>query len=58
MHDADLFRAMLETVMCLALPQAVIELPGIRDKIEQSDHCSPAPVPGPDRRELLQLLSA
>ncbi len=58
MHDADLFRAMLETVMCLALPQAVIERPGIRDKIEQSDHCSPAPAPGPDRRRLLRLLSA
>ena len=58
MHDADLFRAMLETVMCLALPQAVIERPGIRDKIEQSGHHGTPPVPGPERRELLQLLAA
>ena len=57
-YDADLFRALLETVMCLALPQAVIERPGIRDKVEQSDHHVSRPAPGPDRRELLQLLAA
>jgi hypothetical protein len=57
-HDPDLFRALLETVMCLAPPQAVIERPGVRDKIEQSDHQVPRPAPGPGRRELLQLLAA
>jgi len=57
-QDADLFRALLETMMCLALPQAVIERPGIRDKIEQSDHRVSRPAPGPDRRELLRLLAA
>jgi 2-polyprenyl-6-methoxyphenol hydroxylase-like FAD-dependent oxidoreductase len=57
-YDADLFRALLETVLCLALPQAVIERPGIRDKIERSDHRSLPPAPGPGRREVLQLLSA
>lgn len=58
LYDADLFRALLETAMCLALPQAVIERPGIREKIEQSDHDVSPPAPGPDRRELLQLLAA
>jgi hypothetical protein len=57
-HDPDLFRALLETVMCLAPPQAVIERPGVRDKVEQSDHQVPRPAPGPGRRELLQHLAA
>jgi 2-polyprenyl-6-methoxyphenol hydroxylase-like FAD-dependent oxidoreductase len=57
-HDADVFRALMETVLCLALPEEVIERPGMREKIEQSGSHSPAPAPGPDRAQLLQLLSA
>jgi hypothetical protein len=56
-YDADVFRAFLETVLCLALPQDVIERPGIKDKIEQTGRHIPPPAPGPDRRQLLQLLS-
>jgi 2-polyprenyl-6-methoxyphenol hydroxylase-like FAD-dependent oxidoreductase len=56
-YDADIFRAFLETVLCLALPQEVIDRPGIRDKLEQSGHRSPPQGPGPDRQQLLQLLS-
>jgi flavin-dependent dehydrogenase len=56
-YDADLFRALLETITCLALPQDVIDRPGIRAKIEQAGHQAP-PVPGPDRQQLLNLLAA
>lgn len=46
-----------ETVLCLALPEEVIERPGIREQIEQSGCHSPPPAPGPDRAQLLQLLT-
>ena len=57
MSDPDVFRALLETVQCLALPQDVLERPDIREKIEQHGHTHPPPVPGPDREELLRLLA-
>jgi flavin-dependent dehydrogenase len=56
--DADAFRALMETVLCLALPQEVIERPGMREKLEQSGGDAQPPAPGPDREQLLQLLSA
>jgi 2-polyprenyl-6-methoxyphenol hydroxylase-like FAD-dependent oxidoreductase len=56
-YDADLFRALIETITCLALPQEVINRPGIRAKIEQSDRQA-SPAPGPDRQQLLSLLAA
>ena len=34
-YDADAFRALLEILMCLALPQEVVQRPGIRDAVEQ-----------------------
>jgi 2-polyprenyl-6-methoxyphenol hydroxylase-like FAD-dependent oxidoreductase len=55
--DADAFRALMETVLCLALPQEVIERPGMREKLEQSGGDAQPPAPGPDREQLLQLLS-
>jgi 2-polyprenyl-6-methoxyphenol hydroxylase-like FAD-dependent oxidoreductase len=56
-YDADVFRVLMETVLCLALPEEVIERPGIREEIEQSGCHSPPPAPGPDRVQLLQLLT-
>jgi 2-polyprenyl-6-methoxyphenol hydroxylase-like FAD-dependent oxidoreductase len=56
-HDADVFRAFLETRLCLALPQEVIQRPGIKDTAEQLGHQTPPPAPGPGRQQLLQLLS-
>ena len=47
-YDADVFRALMETVLCLALPEEVIERPGIREQIEQSGCHSPPPAPGPE----------
>ena len=56
-YDADLFRPLIETITCLALPQEVINRPGIRAKIEQSGRQA-SPAPGPDRQQLLSLLAA
>jgi 2-polyprenyl-6-methoxyphenol hydroxylase-like FAD-dependent oxidoreductase len=56
-YDADLFRAFLQIFTCLALPQEVFQRPAIREKIEHSDHQA-TPVPGPNRQQLLDLLSA
>lgn len=57
-YNADAYRGLLETVMCLALPQEVLGRPGIKDKVETwGQHPSP-PAPGPDREQLLRLLSA
>jgi 2-polyprenyl-6-methoxyphenol hydroxylase-like FAD-dependent oxidoreductase len=56
-YDADVFRAFLETHLCLALPQEVVQRPGVADTIEQWGHKAPPPFPGPDRQRLLELLS-
>jgi 2-polyprenyl-6-methoxyphenol hydroxylase-like FAD-dependent oxidoreductase len=55
--DADVFRAMLETVGCLALPQDVFARPGLWEKVVAA--CPPEPfvTPGPTRDELLALLA-
>ncbi|WP_343871179.1 hypothetical protein [Dactylosporangium roseum] len=58
LHDADAFRALLEIAFCLALPREVLERPGIKDTIERQGHGAPLPTLGPDRKQLLRLLSA
>jgi 2-polyprenyl-6-methoxyphenol hydroxylase-like FAD-dependent oxidoreductase len=57
-YDPDVFRALLESILCMAQPQEVLERPGIRNKIESYGDTEPAPTPGPDRGELLRLLAA
>lgn len=57
-YDAEVFRGLLETVLCLALPQEVFERPGINDKIDALGQGTPMRIPGPDRDHLLRLLSA
>jgi 2-polyprenyl-6-methoxyphenol hydroxylase-like FAD-dependent oxidoreductase len=54
--DPDLFRGLLEMVLCTALPQEILERPGMRDKLDKLGPQSRPPIPGPDRRQLLQLL--
>jgi hypothetical protein len=55
-YDATLFRAFLEILLCLALPRQVLQRPSIAEAIEGlRDRIPP---PGPDRRQLLRLLSA
>jgi hypothetical protein len=56
-YDADVFRALLETVQCLALPQEVLQRPGMMDKVDRYARSEPPSVPGPDREQLLSLLA-
>jgi len=56
LYDADVLRAVVETVGCLALPQEVFARPGIWDKV-QATAGEPVSMPGPTRNELLALLS-
>ena len=44
-YDADVFRVLMETVLYLALPEEVIERPGMREEIEQSGCHSAPPAP-------------
>jgi flavin-dependent dehydrogenase len=58
MRDADVFRALLEVNLCLALPQEVLARPAVRTRIDQLDPAaSPPRVPGPDREQLVGLLT-
>ncbi|MGH3920772.1 MAG: FAD-dependent oxidoreductase [Pseudonocardiaceae bacterium] len=57
-YDADVFRGLIETVLCLTLPQEVLERPGIKDKIGELGEGTRMRIPGPDRDQLLRLLSA
>jgi 2-polyprenyl-6-methoxyphenol hydroxylase-like FAD-dependent oxidoreductase len=56
-HDADVFRGLIETITCLALPQEVLARPEIREAIERFGDGAPTAFPGPDREQLLQLLA-
>lgn len=57
MADPDLFRAMLEIVTCLALPQTVMARPSIQAKLQALAPEPVPPMPGPDRDALLRLVS-
>jgi flavin-dependent dehydrogenase len=56
--DADIFRGLLETVLCLATPQEVVARPDIRAKLDRIDVPPARGLPGPDRTGLLELLAA
>jgi 2-polyprenyl-6-methoxyphenol hydroxylase-like FAD-dependent oxidoreductase len=55
--DADVFRALIETVGCLALPQEVFARPGLWRKVEAAAPDEPFAIPGPTREKLLALLA-
>ncbi|MGY1620950.1 FAD-dependent oxidoreductase [Geodermatophilus sp. SYSU D00965] len=56
-HDPEAYRALLEMITCLALPEQVLARPGMRERLAQYAD-QPVPVaPGPDRRQLLDLLA-
>ena len=57
-YDADVFRALYEIVLCLTLPQEVLARPGIKDKVDRVEKGAAGRMPGPDRHQLLRLLSA
>ncbi len=55
--DPDAFRALIETVQRLALPQDVFQRPGMIETLERHGGEQPNPAPGPDREQLLSLLA-
>ncbi len=56
--DAELLRAGLEIIGCLALPEEIFARPGIVDKVvELAEANPPQPTPGPTREELLRLVA-
>ncbi|MFW3172502.1 FAD-dependent oxidoreductase [Geodermatophilus sp. CPCC 206100] len=55
-HDADAFRGLLEIITCVALPEEVFARPGMRERLDDHAGQLPPVAPGPDRRELLDLL--
>ncbi len=58
-YDGDAFRAMMEMVVCLALPDEIFARPGLRERIaEVVKDKQPMSLPGPDRQQLLELLAS
>jgi 2-polyprenyl-6-methoxyphenol hydroxylase-like FAD-dependent oxidoreductase len=56
-YDADVFRAVVETIGCLALPEEVFARPGLWDKVVAAAPEERVAMPGPTREELLALLA-
>ena len=56
-QDADVFRALMETVLCVALPQDVMARPAIAAKIAELGGQTPPANKGMDREQLLGLLA-
>ena len=56
-QDGDVFRAFIETVVCLALPQEVLARPNIAAKISALGDAPPPVPPGISRDRLLALLA-
>jgi 2-polyprenyl-6-methoxyphenol hydroxylase-like FAD-dependent oxidoreductase len=57
LHDEEVFRAYLETVACLALPEEVLARPGLLDRVNQLKAHVPLQMPAPSREKLVRLLS-
>ena len=57
-HDAEIFRAFVETRACLATLREVLARPGMAERIlEIAADREPVRPPGPDRQQLLALLA-
>ncbi|MBV9920835.1 MAG: hypothetical protein JOY78_08310 [Pseudonocardia sp.] len=56
-HDPTAMRAALDIIACLALPADVLTRPEVITTIEQAQDIAPTPIPGPDRKQLLNLLT-
>ena len=56
LRDPDVFRGMLETGGCLALPDEVFARPGFMDKVWAHAGARTWTSPGPDRETLLELV--
>lgn len=56
-HDADVFRGVVESTVCLAAPDEVLARPGFMEKVRAAAGASPITLPGPDRATLVDLLA-
>ena len=56
-YDSEVFRGMLETLMCLSFPQDVLARPGFMERVEAQSGKPRFVAPGPNREELLALLA-
>lgn len=56
MRDADVFRGLLETILCLATPQQVLGRPAVAAKVGEVSSDAAMQLPAPDRAQLLDLL--
>jgi flavin-dependent dehydrogenase len=57
-QSAEVFRGFIEVTAALTLPSDLVARPGFLDKVlELAGGVDPPQVPGPDRRELVELLS-
>jgi 2-polyprenyl-6-methoxyphenol hydroxylase-like FAD-dependent oxidoreductase len=57
--DPDAFRAGMEIIGCLALPREVFARPGVAEKVMAAAAArGDARLPGPDREQLLELVSS
>jgi 2-polyprenyl-6-methoxyphenol hydroxylase-like FAD-dependent oxidoreductase len=58
MQDPDVFRVMLDVRGCIGSPTAVLERPGLAERVlELAAASAPPPLAGPNRAELLALLA-
>ena len=57
-HDADAFRAFLETRSCLATMGEVLSRPALAERLAEQPVDHPMPLPRPDRAQLLELLGS
>lgn len=57
LRDADLFRALVETVTCLATPAEVMARPGVAEGVARLGLDERPPLPGPTRSQLEALLA-
>jgi 2-polyprenyl-6-methoxyphenol hydroxylase-like FAD-dependent oxidoreductase len=58
LHDADLFRGVMEIIGMLALPEQVFARPGFAGRIgAAADGTEPFTAPGPSRADLLAMLA-
>jgi 2-polyprenyl-6-methoxyphenol hydroxylase-like FAD-dependent oxidoreductase len=58
MRDPDVYRAMLEVAMCLALPEEVLARPDLMARVDAVGRRRVWKVPGPDRQRLLELVGS
>ena len=57
-YDADLFRAFIELIAMLALPEEILARPGVSDRVSEiASEREPSLPPGPSRSDVLQLLA-